>query len=167
MFIQEINVNKEFLVQTCSSKHVKEKKIVMLCVINIIAKENLFLGLPIIQAIMRGTKKITQTYLSKYLSENHNVNQTCLSKHSKKRETTTQTCSSKHVMKKKKNLEVFIQTCEGKQRIIMLFVIHTIAKRKTKHLSIFDHSSNYDKKIKKNPLDMFIQRKSKYLDMFV
>ena len=39
----------------------------MLFVINIIAKENLFLGLPIIQAIMRRTKKITQTYLFKYL----------------------------------------------------------------------------------------------------
>ena len=36
--------------------------------------------------------------------------------------------------------------CEGKQRIVMLFVIHTIAKRKTKHLSIFDHPSNYEKK---------------------
>ena len=55
-------------------------------------------------------------------------------------------------MKKKNNLEVFIQTCEGKQRIIMLFVIHTIAKRKTKHLSIFDHSSNYDKKSKEKSL---------------
>ena len=55
------------------------------------------------------------------------------------------------------NLEVFIQACEGKQRIIMLFVIHTIAKRKTKYLSIFDHPSNYEKKkVKKNPLDMFI-----------
>ena len=40
--------------------------------------------------------------------------------------------------------------CEGKQRIVMLFVIHTIAKRKTKHLSIFDHPSNYEKKKKKS-----------------
>ena len=56
------------------------------------------------------------------------------------------------------NLEVFIQACEGKQRIIMLFVIHRIAKRKTKHLSIFDHPSNYEKKkkVKENPLDIFI-----------
>ena len=46
----------------------------MLFVINIIAKEILFLGLPIIQAIMKRTKKITQTCSSKYLSENHNVN---------------------------------------------------------------------------------------------
>ena len=43
---------------------------------------------------------------------------------------------------------MFIQACEGKQRIVMLFVIHTIAKRKTKHLSIFDHPSNYEKKKK-------------------
>ena len=28
----------------------------------------------------------------------------------------------------------------------MPFVTHTIAKRKTKHLSIFDHLSNYEKK---------------------
>ena len=59
MFIQEINVNKEFLAKTCSYKHVKENKIIMLFVINIIAKENLFLDLPIIQAIMRRVKKIT------------------------------------------------------------------------------------------------------------
>ena len=37
-------------------------------------KRNLFLGLPIMQAIMRRTKKITQTCSSKYLSEDHNVN---------------------------------------------------------------------------------------------
>ena len=59
MFIQEINVNREFLAKTCSSKHVKENKIVMLFVINIIAKEFFFLGLPIIQAIVRRKKKIT------------------------------------------------------------------------------------------------------------
>ena len=47
---------------------------------------------------------------------------------------------------------MFIQACEGKQRIVMLFVIHTIAKRKTKHLSIFDHPSNYEKKSKENSL---------------
>ena len=40
---------------------------------------------------------------------------------------------------------MFIQACERKQRIVMLFVIHTIAKRKTKHLSIFDHPSNNEK----------------------
>ena len=44
------------------------------------------------------------------------------------------------------NLEVFDEACEGKQRIVMLFVIHTIAKRKTKYLSIFDHPRNYEKK---------------------
>ena len=43
------------------------------------------------------------------------------------------------------NLEVFIQACEGKQKIVMLFFIHIIAKRKMKHLSIFDHPSNYEK----------------------
>ena len=35
------------------------------------------------------------------------------------------------------------------QRIVMLVAIHTIAKRKTKHLSIFDYPSNYEKKSKK------------------
>ena len=44
------------------------------------------------------------------------------------------------------NLEVFIQACEGKHGIVMLFVIHTIAKRKRKYLSIFDHPRNYEKK---------------------
>ena len=58
--------------------------------------------------------------------------------------------------KENNNLEVFIQACEGKQRIVMLFVIHTIAKRKTKQLSIFDHPNNYEKIVKKNPLDIFI-----------
>ena len=43
---------------------------------------------------------------------------------------------------------MFIQACEGKQRIVLLFVIQTIAKRKTKYLSIFDHPSNYEKKKK-------------------
>ena len=43
------------------------------------------------------------------------------------------------------NLEVFNEACEGKQRIVMLFVIHTTAKRKKKHLSIFDHPRNYEK----------------------
>ena len=44
----------------------------------------------------------------------------------------------------------------------MLFVIHTIAKRKTKHLSIFDYPSNYEKKkkkeVKENPLDVHLEK---------
>ena len=47
---------------------------------------------------------------------------------------------------------MFIQACEGKQRIVLLFVIQTIAKRKTKYLSIFDHPSNCEKKSKENSL---------------
>ena len=50
----------------------------------------------------------------------------------------------------------------------MLFVIHTIAKGKTKYLSIFDHPSNYEKKkSKEKSLRHVDLEKIKYLDMFV
>ena len=58
---------------------------------------------------------------------------------------------------------MFIQACEGKQRFVMLFVIHTIAKRKTKHLKIFDHPSNYAKKSKEKSLSHVHLEKIKIL----